>query len=521
MDTEDIIRRVRQGEDSRTQFKREAIGVARLAEELTAFANADGGVILFGVDDDGTVVGLGDEQRSVINRDLSNAANDGVRPAVYPRTEFHEIDGKIVLAVLVPEGSAKPYADKSGAYWTKSGPDKRRIVAREELQRLLQRSLLVHADEMPVPNSTLEDVDRIHLGEFLERNYEIPRKDVLSCGKVDVPQVLSNLGLMSGSQLTLAGLMLFGIEPQRRSPVNVVKAVWFKGDDSSVSEYYDSEDIGGSIRDMYKGTMAFLRRCLHHVQDGQDFNSLGVLEVPEDALKELVVNMFLHRDYFVSAPWRVFVFDNRIELISPGSLPNHLSIAQMKAGVSIPRNPLLFSLAVKDGIPYRGIGTGVRRAVALVPDIAFENDPDGFFVKTVIKLTHSGHRVSDRNVESEGRNVAQRHRNVADGNRNVMPQHRNVVGGNRNVADEGGKIASPMKRLVMALGEDEVTALELMKRLGIASRGALSITYTKPGLTANLLEMRYPNSRQTRKQAYRLTKKGLALLSSCLSETAL
>ena len=177
MDTDDIVRRIRQGEDSRTQFKREAIGIARLAEELTAFANADGGVILFGVDDDGTVFGLSEEQRSVINRDLSNAANDGVRPAIYPRTEFHEIDGKVVLAVLVPEGSTKPYADKSGAYWTKSGPDKRRIVAREELQRLLQRSLLIHADEMPVPNSTIADIDRTHLGAFLERNHGIPKVD--------------------------------------------------------------------------------------------------------------------------------------------------------------------------------------------------------------------------------------------------------------------------------------------------------------------------------------------------------
>ena len=505
MDTDDIVRRIRQGEDSRTQFKREAIGIARLAEELTAFANADGGVILFGVDDDGTVFGLSEEQRSVINRDLSNAANDGVRPAIYPRTEFHEIDGKVVLAVLVPEGSTKPYADKSGAYWTKSGPDKRRIVAREELQRLLQRSLLIHADEMPVPNSTIADIDRTHLGAFLERNHGIPKVDVLEGGKTDVPQLLSNLGLMSGSQLTLAGLMLFGIEPQRRSPVNVVKAVWFKGGDPSAREYYDSEDIGGSIRDMYKGTMAFLKRCLHHVQNGQDFNSLGVLEVPEDALKELVVNMFLHRDYFVSSPWRVFVFDDRVELISPGSLPNHLSIEQMKAGVSIPRNPLLFSLAVKDGIPYRGIGTGVSRAIALVPDIVFENDPDGFFVKVIIRLQRSKNGTENRNVGVENRDVATQDRNVGSQNRNVTPR-------NRNVADENFEVSASMKRLVLAIRNDEVTALELMKRLGITSRGALSITYTKPGLSAGFLEMLYPDSRRTRKQAYRLTGKGLVLL---------
>ena len=99
MNVNEIISRIRRGEDSVTQFKRQSIGVAKLADEMVAFANAEGGVILFGVDDDGTVVGLDDEQKKLVNRDLANAASDGVRPAIYPRTEFHEIDDKLILAV--------------------------------------------------------------------------------------------------------------------------------------------------------------------------------------------------------------------------------------------------------------------------------------------------------------------------------------------------------------------------------------------------------------------------------------
>ena len=114
MNVDDIISRIRRGEDSVTQFKRQAIGVAKLADEMVAFANAEGGVILFGVDDDGTVVGLNAEQKALINREFGNAASDGVRPAIYPRTEFHEIKGKLILAVIVPEGVSKPYANNSG-----------------------------------------------------------------------------------------------------------------------------------------------------------------------------------------------------------------------------------------------------------------------------------------------------------------------------------------------------------------------------------------------------------------------
>ena len=384
MTTEEIRLRIAQGEDSRTQFKRGPIGVSKLAAELAAFSNAEGGVILFGVDDDGTVVGLDKAAKKALDKELSNAANDNVRPSVYPRTEFHTIDGKQILVVDVPDGVSKPYADKMGNFWTKSGPDKRRITAREELQRLLQASLLIHADELPVPKTSVADVDLYHLGEFLEKVYGISASDVLTPGKIDLPQKLQNLGFLTGSQLTLAGLMLFGKDPQRYVPVNMVKAVAFVGNSPAGTQYRDSEDIKGSLRDMYKATMNFITRNLHHVQAGRGFNTLGELEIPEGAIQELVVNMFLHRDYFVSSPWRVMIFDDRVELVSPGCLPNHLDIEKIKAGVSVVRNPLIFSFATRE-MPYRGLGTGVMRAIELGAKVSFVSDRELNVFKAVIR----------------------------------------------------------------------------------------------------------------------------------------
>jgi len=383
MTDEEICVRIRQGEDSRTQFKRGPVGVAKLAAELTAFTNAEGGVILFGVADDGSVVGLDAAQKKSLDTELSNASNDNVRPAVYPRTEFHTIDGRQILAVIVSEGVSKPYADKSGSFWTKAGPDKRRITAREELQRLLQASLLIHADELPVPKTGVDDIDLYHFGEFLENNYGIRKIDVLTPGKVDVPQKLQNLGLMDGTQLTLAGLMLFGKDPQRSAPVNMVKAVAFVGTSMAGSEYRDSEDFRGTLRDLYKSTMQFILRNLPHVQAGQNFNSIGKTLIPEGAIQELVVNMFLHRDYFVSAPWRVMIFDDRIELVSPGCLPNHLDIEKIKAGVSVARNPLIFNFATKE-MPYRGLGTGIQRTLELGAKVDFVSDRELNVFKAVI-----------------------------------------------------------------------------------------------------------------------------------------
>ena len=164
--------------------------------------------------------------------------------------------------------------------------------------------------------------------------------------------------------------MLFGSAPQRHRPAFVVKAVSFVGNDPAGDKYRDSEDLAGCLRDLHRGTMSFLTRNLRRLQGGKGVNTEGDLEVPVAALEELVVNMLLHRDYFISAPWRVFIFDNRIELISPGVLPNNLTVQNIRNGVSIIRNPLIASFATKGNeLPYRGIGTGIRRALASVPSL--------------------------------------------------------------------------------------------------------------------------------------------------------
>ena len=418
MTADEIKIRLFQGEDSATQFKRGPIGIAKLASELAAFTNAAGGVIFFGVEDDGTICGLSKADAKQLDSEVANASNDSVRPAIYPRTEFHTIDGKLILAVIVPEGVSKPYADKTGAFWTKAGADKRRVTAREELQRMLQKSLLIHADELPVPNTSAQDIDRYHLGEFLERHYKISSADVLEPGKLDLAQMLSNLGFANGSLLTLAGVMLFAKTPQRFAPVNIVKCVSFFGNSVAGMHYRDSEDVGGTIRDMYKATMAFIMRNLRHEQRGQNFNSIGIPLVPEEAISELVVNMFLHRDYFMSSPWRVFIFDDRIELHSPGCLPNNQDIAKIKSGVSVARNPILFTFATKE-IPYRGIGSGIQRALELYPNIEFKNDIEANDFVSIV-------RYGGVNALPQGVNTPPKEQNTPPRGVNTPPKEQNT-----------------------------------------------------------------------------------------------
>ncbi len=375
MEAIELIELIGRGEDSRTQFKQTITNPESLAGDLVAFSNSKGGKIIIGVNDQGTVVGLSAADIRRINQLVSNTATNLVRPSINPETDNVSVGGQLVMVVIVPEGISKPYSDNSGVFWVKSGSDKRRVTSREEVQRMLQSADLVHADEVPVEGATPGDIELEHFGGFFQQQYGESLDKALDKAGIPLGQLLNNLGLARETSLNLAGLMLFGRHPQRHRPAFLVKAVSFVGNDPAGDKYRDSEDITGCLRDLHKGTMSFLTRNLRRLQGEKGINTEGDLEVPLAALEELVVNMLLHRDYFISAPWRIMMFDNRIELISPGALPNNLTIENIRNGVSIIRNPLIASFATKE-LPYRGIGTGIRRALAVVPTLELESDHD-------------------------------------------------------------------------------------------------------------------------------------------------
>jgi ATP-dependent DNA helicase RecG len=373
MEAIEVIELIGHGEDSRSQFKQTITNAESLAGDLVAFSNSKGGRIVIGVNDQGAVVGLSANDIRRINQLLSNTATNLVRPSINPETENVSVGGQLIMVITVAEGISKPYSDNNGVFWVKSGADKRRVTSREEVQRMLQSADLVHADEVPVEGTSAGDIDLDHFGGFFEKQYGEALDRALDKAGIPLGQLLNNLGLARQATLNLAGLMLFARHPQRHRPAFVVKAVSFVGNDPAGDKYRDSQDIEGCLRDLHRGTMSFLTRNLRRLQGDKGVNTEGDLEVPLAALEELVVNMALHRDYFISAPWRVMIFDDRIELISPGALPNNVTVENIRNGVSNIRNPLIASFATKE-LPYRGIGTGIRRALAAVPDLGLESD---------------------------------------------------------------------------------------------------------------------------------------------------
>lgn len=380
MDGTELKTIIARGEDSKHQFKSDVTHADALGAEMAAFANTNGGMILIGVDDNGAITGLSNEAVHRINQLIGNAANQNVSGPVNPLTENIETENGLVIVVEVPEGINKPYFDRNGVVWVKSGADKRKVNSREELRRMFQSADLVHADEIPVSGSTTQDLDYYHFREFYNRVFEEELDDT----ELSITTILNNLNLGKADNLNLAGLLLFGKNPQKFKPQFIIKCVYFVGTSVETTQYRDSIDIDGPIKAQYDNGMAFIKRNLHAVQNGKSVNSIGELEIPNMVFEELLVNALLHRDYFISAPIRLFILDDRIEIISPGILPNNLKVENIKSGVSNIRNSVLTSFAIRE-LPYRGIGTGIRRALKAYDRINFENDIDNEQFRVIIE----------------------------------------------------------------------------------------------------------------------------------------
>jgi ATP-dependent DNA helicase RecG len=379
MDLEELKMVVSCGEDSRHQFKEDIRNSDALAAEIVAFSNSRGGQIFIGVSNYGELIGLSGKDVDRVNQLISNTASQHIKnPVVIESENILVAPGQVVMVLTISEGIDKPYFDKQGVIWLKSGSDKRRIHSKEELRRIFQEVDLLHADEVPT-RAGVEALDLPLLADFLHKVYqeELPSSDV------ERLKLLENMNLSSHNQLNLAALLLFGRKPQRFKPEFVIKAAWFAGYKISDS-YIDSEDFEGNLSTVFQGALAFIMRSLRKVQKQKGVNTVGEPEIPQAVFEELLVNALIHRDYFIAAPIKLFLFEDRIELISPGSLPNHLTIEKISAGNSIQRNPILASFAAKGLLPYRGLGTGVRRALQNWPNIRFINDRDGSLFTSII-----------------------------------------------------------------------------------------------------------------------------------------
>lgn len=418
MTQEELKDIARCGETTTIQFKEQFTGQKEIAKEMIAFANTLGGQIFFGIKDKtGELLGLSYDEIQTISRELGNAANEHVRPTIYITTDVVRAEGKHFLVCAVAQGKNKPYKNLNGEIWVKQGADKRRITENSEILALFQDSGSYQADAAGMQETNFNDLDRYALNDYLKKVYALDLEKLSD----NADQMLKNIHVLNHNGIpTLAGYLFFGKHPEYYCPTFMVKAVSFFGNELAGTQYRDTKEIVGNMPQIYEKSMSFLKSNLHNIQEkGASFNSLGKLEIAEEVLEEVLQNALVHRDLLRSAPIRIFIFDNRVEIISPGALAGGLTEEDIRNGKTYQRNPYMATFAT-NALHYRGIGSGIVRILAEYPEIEIVNDVEGKEFKVIV--WRKEHQISTQMSTQETGNSTQKSTQKASGSTQMSTQ---------------------------------------------------------------------------------------------------
>ena len=391
----DILKQINAGEVSGVQFKERILDKYDIACELVAFSNSHGGKLVVGIKDKtGETNALSYSEVQETTNLLSDIASGNVVPSILIKIDTIEVeDGNLVIAT-VKEGLNKPYHDNKGIVWVKNGADKRKVFDNAELAEMMTDCGSFAPDEAGVRDATVNDLDATTIKQFLGNRFErvLEKKGLtgdafneasldMICSAIakghDCEKILRNLRFIRpDGTLTVAAMLLFGKYTQRWLPMMTAKCICFAGNSVGSKVFRDKvndADMEGNLLHQYDTIMDFFTRNLHNVQVGDEFNSMGKLEIPYTSLVEFTVNSLVHRSLNMKVPVRIFIFDNRVEIHSPGALPNGLTIDDIKAGTSMPRNMFLFNNAIYL-LPYTGVGSGITRALDEDINVTFMNN---------------------------------------------------------------------------------------------------------------------------------------------------
>ena len=543
---DDISKQIKAGEVSGVQFKERILDKYDIACELVAFSNSHGGKLVVGIKDKtGETNALSYSEVQETTNLLSDIASENVVPSILIKIDTIEVeDGNLVIAT-VKEGLNKPYHDNRGIVWVKNGADKRKVFDNAELAEMMTDCGSFAPDEAGVRDATVNDLDATTIKQFLGNRFErvLEKKGLtgdafneasldMICSAIakghDCEKILRNLRFIRpDGTLTVAAMLLFGKYTQRWMPMMTAKCICFAGNSVGSKVFRDKVndvDMEGNLLHQYDTIMDFFTRNLHNVQVGEEFNSMGKLEIPYTSLVEFTVNSLVHRSLNMKAPVRIFIFDNRVEIHSPGALPNGLTIEDIKAGTSMPRNMFLFNNAIYL-LPYTGVGSGITRALDEDINVTFtNNDKAQEFVITVW-------RGESNQVEGEsnqvGNQVEQKSNEVEEGSNQVEEKSNQVQDSDTDLDTSESDLDtrlrhsntnldtqlrhSDTKKVSLSNKQRDIvnfcsvprTTAEIMERLGLSNQTKNRERYITSLVAAGYLQMTNPDNPTASNQKYK------------------
>lgn len=395
----ELLEIIANGENSGVEFKRDDLRPEQLAKEIVALANVQGGSLLLGVEDDGTISGI--QRDDLETWVMDTVFGHYVHPQILPYYEVVALeDGRKVAVISVLSGTAKPYVMRHNGredIYVRVGSTSR-LASREQQARLFESGGLLHAEVLPVSGSSLADLDMERLGDYL----------TTFAGDTALPESppewetrLQGLGFMSPRNLdaavcTIAGLVLFGRSPRRILRQAGIRWMAFDGESK---DYKATDDtvLDGPLIALWRQTPeggrerlepGILERLDDRMKPFVSMESDAIASgfarerewlYPLEALREAILNSLVHRDWTRATEVEVVAYSNRLEVTSPGAMQNSMTIEKMLAGQRSPRNPLIVEV-MRDYGYVDARGMGVRRKI--VPLVREYSGHDAVFEAT-------------------------------------------------------------------------------------------------------------------------------------------
>ncbi len=350
MDTNELKKLVELGESETLEFKKSLAEQANALKTAAAFANSHGGWILFGVKPDNSIIGVDIGVNTLEN--LAEAFHQQTDPIIYPSINTVAIDGRTVIAVRVPAGTDKPYTYKGVAYKLVGRTTQQ--LSRSEYERMLLDRHTNGYETLPAIGARWEELEQKSLESFIAARAPRTQRAWQSGADIIDRAVTEKLATRSaeGVAPTIAGALAFCAIPQSINPSWGITALMFRGREFQRDALLLRQDLTGSASALIDAAVAFVARSIRTfpVFPPGQVQRVDLTEYDLAAVREAVANAVAHRDYRANEPIQIRLFDDRLEIQSPGPLPSDLTIARILAGgATRARNPILAQILLENG----------------------------------------------------------------------------------------------------------------------------------------------------------------------------
>ena len=349
MDTAELKQLIKQGESNTTEFK-ERLGQEAI-ETAVAFANTNAGIIFVGVSDDGKIIGITIGKETL--KDAANRISQAIDPRVMLEVESVDVEGNSVLLVHIAQSSIKPVSAKGICY--KRVGNSNRVMSPQEIAQMHLKSVGQTWDQLSVASARSDDIDEEKVQWYLTQRETI--RNVTHSQNMNTTDLLRNINCINDKKTpTHAGILFFGKHPQRFFQNAQLRVVKFRGT-SVTHPVIDRLDCSGALWEIVNAAEEFIRRNIRllSLRGSKSFQRDDKFEYPIEALREAIINGLIHRNYQEPADVRVFIFDDRVEIINPGSFPEDVSPHKP---IHRPVNPILSQLMYDVGFVER-YGSGI------------------------------------------------------------------------------------------------------------------------------------------------------------------